>query len=145
MNQKNPFKLDWQNILSSVVIGLGTVGITSIPATAVPLETEIRLSQVGVHGGVTTPTPLNLRPRIHIPAPRSNYHRHRNRHYGRYRRDCSYYGNCRHTPHIRSHRKKRRNSTTIIIINSDNDLRYDNDHRSYDNHRHNRYIRIIKK
>ena len=138
MSKKNLFKLDWRSTLSSVIIGLGTVVIARMPATALPIESEIKLSQVGVRSRITTPTPLNLRPRIHIPSPSGNHSRYQNHHYTDRYEGCSYYGDCRHPRSRRTHRKKGRNNTTIIIINSDN-------HRTYRNHHDNGYIRVIRK
>ena len=112
------------------------MGITATPATASPIENEIILSQVGVRRGITPPIPLNLRPRIHIPSPPSNY-RHNYSRYN-YHRHHSDYGNYRHPYHRRTHRKRRSHPGTVIIISPGN---YSN----YSNYGNNGYIRVIRK
>ena len=131
MNKQHQFS--WQTAWGTIAIVLG-IGITGSPAIAFPQQADsFKLAQVGVGSRINAPTPLNIRPRTHIPLPRSRYNRYgypkyrdyyRSDRY-RYDRDCD-----RHYDH------RRNRGGTVIIINPSN-------HDSYDNY--DGYIRIIRK
>lgn len=132
-------KFNWQTALGAVAIALGTLGTIESPVIAFPEQTEdgFKLAQVGVRSRINAPTPLNLRPRTHIPLPRSNSHRYR---YPKYRDDYGRnryrYGHGRYHDRHYGHRRDRHHRGTVIIINPSN---Y-NSHSNYDG-----YIRVIGK
>ena len=113
MASRHQTKHGWLKIVSPIVFTLAGLGITELPATAMPkiesFSNEFYLAQVGVRSRVVPPTPLNLKPRYHIPLAASNYHR---RSY--YNRDNYYYGD-RH--HEYGRRRSRSRKPVIIIIN----------------------------
>ena len=129
---------DWRSTLGTLAISLGMFSVAQLPARAIPTssQTNSQLAQVGVRSRINRPTPLNLRPRTHIPLPRVNgrygsynrYPRYRDRYYDGYR-----YGHDHHHTHRRRSRHRR---GTVIIINPSNYTEYSN----YDG-----YIRIIGK
>ena len=135
MNKQHQFH--WQ-IWGTIVIFLGILGITESPAMAFPdrAEDSFKLAQVGVGSRINPPTPLNLRPRTHIPLPPSRYN-----HYGYpkyrnfYRSPHHRYGDNRYRDRHHSHRRDPTGGTVIIINPS-----YNNSYSNYDS-----YIRIIKK
>lgn len=126
----------WQ-IWGTIAIFLGILGITESPAIAFPdrAEDSYELAQVGVGSRINAPTPLNLRPRTHIPLPPSRYNHYEYPQYRdvyrspRYRYDRDRYRD-RHYTHRRD-----RTGVTVIIINPS----YNNSYSNYDS-----YIRIIK-
>ena len=128
--------LDWRSL--AIAISLGIFSIAQSPARAIPAsnQSSFKIAQVGVRSRINRPTPLNLRPRTHIPLPTVNdrsgsyyrYPKYRDRHYDRYR-----YGHDHYHPHRRRDRYRNR-SGTVIIINPAN---------SYSNY--DSYIRIIRK
>lgn len=129
--------LNWQSALGTLAISLGIFSIAQSSARAIPTNSHsFKLAQVGVRGRINGPTPLNLRPRTHIPQPTVNdrygsYYRHpeyRDRHYDRYG-----YGHDHYHTHRRRNRHKR---GPVIIINPANYSEYSN---------HNGYIRVIRK
>ena len=99
MSQTNLFQFNWRNVVGIVVMGIATC--IDVPVNAVPIEDNFHIAQVGIRSNVSSPVPLNLRPRV-IISPRGNQHFHRRRGYSRYN---PYYGR------RRGHHKK------IIIIN----------------------------
>ena len=111
---------NWRSGLSSLIISLGIFSVAKSPAEAMPAQTSssLELAQVGVRSSINRPTPLNLRPRTHIPLPAVNgrygsYYRHpgyRDRHY-----DRSGYGHDHYHTHRR--RKHRHRRGPVIIIN----------------------------
>ena len=128
--------LNWRSALGSLAISLGIFSVAQSPARAIPTNSHsCKLAQVGVRSRVNGPTPLNLRPRTHIPQPTVNgrygsYYRHpnRDRHYDRHE-----YGH----DHYHTHRRQsRRRKGTVIIINPYSYSEYSN---------HNGYIRVIRK
>lgn len=131
--------VDWRSILGILAISLGIFSVTESPARAIPTKSQnFKLAQVGVGSRINRPTPLNLRPRTHIPLPtvrdsRSDrYYRsreNRHRHYDGYEYGHDHY-------HTHRRRKPRRQGGPVIIINPSNYSEYSN----YDG-----YIRVIRK
>ena len=128
MNQKNLFQLNWRNALGAFAIGLGAIAYTELPTTAYPIKDSLQLRGEGVRSRVTPPTPLNLRPRVHIPLPQSNYSRYPSHSYprynnsynGNYRRSHHHYEDCHHHhehTHQNRHRSSHRRRGKVIIIN----------------------------
>ena len=121
----------------SIAILLAIFSVTQSPAKAIPApnQSDFKLGQVGVRSQIDRPTPLNLRPRTHIPLPTVNdrgsyyrYPKYRDRHYDGYG-----YGH----DHYHTHRRRNRHRKgTVIIINPSNYSEYSN---------YNGYIRIIGK
>lgn len=125
----------WQ-IWATIAIFLGILGITESPAIAFSdrAKDSFELAQVGVGSRINPPTPLNLRPRTHIPLPPSRYNHYEYPGYRNdYQRDRYGYGHYRYRDRHHSHRRDRRG--TVIIINPSYD--------SYSNY--DSYIRVIKK
>ena len=127
--------LDWRSL--AIAISLAIFSVCQSPAKAIPApnQSSFRLAQVGVGSRINRPTPLNLRPRTHIPLPTVNgrsggYYRYpdRDRH-----RNGSGYGHDHYHTHPRRHRHPK---GTVIIINPANYSGYSN---------HNGYIRVIRK
>lgn len=120
-------KHPWLQVVSPIVLILGGIGSAELPATAMPkiesLSNNLYLAQVGVRSRVVPPTPLNLRPRFHIPLPQSNYHRR-------------FYGDRDYHHHHKYGRRRSGSRRPIIIINPAVE-----EHRSTNQ----RYIRIIRK
>ena len=124
---------------TAIAIPLVIFSLTQSSAKAIPApnQSSFRLAQVGVGSRINRPTPLNLRPRTHIPLPTvrdrgyGSYYRHpkyRDRHYDEYR-----YGHDHYHTHRRRHRRRK---GPVIIIDPANYSGYSN---------HNGYIRIIGK
>lgn len=96
MSKSNQTKYFWQKIMGIFAI-VSAVNTISTEAIANPhKDSGLYLAQVGVRSRINAPTPLNLRPRNHIPLPRSNrrsrynrYHdyRYRDRRYSEYNND----------------------------------------------------------
>ena len=133
MDKKYQSKLNCRSALVALAIGLGAIGILDTPVIAAPTQESFKLAQVGVRSRITPPTPLNLRPRTHIPSPADRYRRY-NRGYGRYGRDKPYYRDRYTHTHPRTHKKRRSRRGTVIIINPSN-------YRNYSNY--NGYIGVI--
>ena len=129
-------KHGWLKIVSPIVFTLAGLGITELPATAMPkiesFSNELYLAQVGVRSRVVPPTPLNLKPRYHIPLPASNYNYHRRTYDDR----DNYYYRDRHHHHKYSRRGSRSRRPVIIIINPAAEQ-----HRSTSQ----KYIRVIRR
>lgn len=128
----------WQ-IWGTIAIFLGILGITESPAIAFPdrAEDSFELAQVGVGSRINPPTPLNLRPRTHIPLPPSRYNHYEYPGYrDDYQRDRYRYGYEDYRDRHHGHRRDRKSGGTVIIINPSNYNSYSN----YDS-----YIRVIKK
>ena len=144
MNKKNIAKLIYRNALGALAVGLGAIAVMDIPATAAPIEDNFRLAQVGVRSRVSSPTPLNLRPRTHTPLPQRNYSHHPshnrqyNSSYGHSDRYESHPRNRRHREH--SHRRRHRNQGRVIIISPGGSHR---SHGSYGSYSNGGYIRVI--
>ncbi|MEM8827896.1 MAG: hypothetical protein AAGE96_00895 [Cyanobacteria bacterium P01_G01_bin.19] len=132
MNGKNQPSLSLPKALVTLAIGMSTLCLFNKPAEALPRLKGFSIAQVGVRGvrsRINSPTPLNLRPRTHIPLPRSNYSHRYNRHHRGYYKQGHY---------NRHHRRKNRDRGTVIIINPSN-------HRSYTDYTNRNYIRVIRK
>lgn len=97
MNRKYRAKLNWRNALGALAI----VGISFIDAPV--------LAQVGIRSRIESPTPLNIKPRTHIPSPADRYN-DRRYNYPRYNRSYGHH-------HYRRTHKRKRNGGTVIIIN----------------------------
>ncbi|MEL6928561.1 MAG: hypothetical protein AAFO95_07995 [Cyanobacteria bacterium J06600_6] len=148
MNEPKKIKLHWQPTLSVIALALGLSGLDVAPAQSLPefAEDSWQIAQVGVRGRVTSPTPLNLTPRTHIPLPTNsrsrNYHRpyqYRGRH-GRHNRHDPYsYGHSHDHHHHDHHHHHRRRKGPVIIIKPATSSSYSN-YSSQDG-----YIRIIRK
>ena len=71
MPKQHQNKFGWQSALGAIAISLSTFGIRSSPVQAAPkpIKDSFKLAQVGVRSRINPPTPLNLRPRTHIPLP----------------------------------------------------------------------------
>lgn len=126
---------DWRSL--AIAISLGIFSIAQTPARAIPASerSSLKLAQVGVRSRINRPTPLNLRPRTHIPLPTV-----RDRHYdGYYRypnRDRYYNGYEYGHDHYHTHRHRHRHRRgPVIIINPS----------SYSEYSNYNYIRIIRK
>ena len=125
MNKQNR---NWrQNTLAALIITLGVTGALELPAAA--SHSSLKLAQVGVRSQLDLPTPLNLRPRTHIPLPTNS----RSRDYHNYPRYRDYDRHYKYDYDRRTHRRRDREGDTIIIINPAE---------SYSNY--NRHIRIIR-
>lgn len=148
MNKLSLAKINWRTTLGTLAISLGTLGIIELPAEANPhqVQDSLQIAQVGVRSRINAPTPLNLRPRTHIPLPSRRYNRRSNycgyhgcrgehRHHRRYRRSNR---RVRYDhDHYDHHRRSRSRKRSVIIINpSNSNSRYSND---------NGYIRVIRK
>ncbi|MBE9045409.1 hypothetical protein IQ255_13545 [Pleurocapsales cyanobacterium LEGE 10410] len=117
MNKQHQTKFHWQKALGVLAVAMSIIGVAE-PAMTTPAQSQdsFQLAQVGVRSRVVGPTPLNIRPRTHIPLPASNYHRsgyyrypgRRNyikyKHYNRYGRD-----------RYHSHRRRNRGGVNVII------------------------------
>ena len=141
MNQKNIFKPNWRNTLGALAIGIGAITCMDTPATATPIQNSLKLAQVGVRSRITPPTPLNLRPRVHIPLPQSNYSRYNypkyNSGYNHHHRSDRYYRNGHHHHHEHTHDHHHRRGKVIIISPSN--------HNGISNYSSDRLIRVIKR
>jgi|GEM_PF-2416332 len=138
MDGQKRIKFNWQSALGAVALAVGILGISESPAHSLPKTSESwEVAQVGVRSRINSPTPLNLRPRTHIPLPTNSrsrdYYRHSG-HRGRYGRHDEY-GYGRHRSHHRGHRRGR---GPVIIINPARSSSYSN-YSSQDG-----YIRIIR-
>ncbi|MEM6613249.1 MAG: hypothetical protein AAF652_13535 [Cyanobacteria bacterium P01_C01_bin.72] len=125
MSQQRQVKLHCQSLLGTIALIVVTGSAIAAPALANPdLEpTNFKLAQV--RSRVHSPTPLNLRPRTHIPLPTQRGSRDYYRHHRDYRRS----------------RRRRGTGGTVIIINPANSR-----HSNYGNYnRQGSYIRIISK
>ena len=153
MPKQHQNKFGWQSALGAIAISLSTFGIRSSPVQAAPkpIKDSFKLAQVGVRSRINPPTPLNLRPRTHIPLPthsrsqdyygypgyRDSY---RGSHGGSYRNDRYGSGHDHHHHHHHHHhRGNRRNRGPVIIINPATSSSYSN----YSNQ--SGYIRVIRK
>lgn len=121
MEEKHPSRFDWRQVLSVLALGIGVIGIINAPATAAAIQEEdnIKVAQVGIRSRINAPTPLNLRPRTHIPLPSRSYRRY-DRGYGYYRHhDHSghHHHRDRYDRHYRhnTYRRRRSNRGKIII------------------------------
>ena len=142
MGKSNQTKYYWQRVLGIFAI---ISAVNTIPSEAIANpynSTELYLAQVGVRSRINSPTPINLRPRHHIPLPSSSrssrynrrYNRYRDRHYSNYgdeyyrnrrsnRRDyCHHHSNYDCDTHGHRHRddyeyrsRKRKNRGSITI------------------------------
>lgn len=126
-----------QNALTASIISLGIAGAVELPTEAGVWQTQssLKLAQVSDRSQIAPPTPLNLRPRTHIPLPtnsRSRDYYGYPRYRGSYRHD-KYRSHHHHHRHHTYDRDRRRGGKVIII----------NPAESYSNSNH--YIRIIKK
>ena len=128
---QNPFI--WRAI-GTLAIFIGMFGAVKSPDQAIPVKTQnsFELAQVGVRSRIDGPTPLNLRPRTHIPLPRGSYYGYPR--YSNYHRDGYKYGHEHYHTHHR--RRDRHRRGPVIIINPNNYSEYSN----YDS-----YIRVIRK
>ena len=142
MNQKNIFKPNWRNTLGALAIGIGAITCINTPATATPIQNNFKLAQVGVRSRISSPTPLNLRPRVHIPLPRSNYSRYNypkyNSGYDNHRFGDRYYQNDRHHHHHEHTHDRHHRRGKVIIISPSN-------HNGISNYSSDRLIRVIKR
>ena len=130
-------KFNWRSLLGALTISFGAFSIIkSSPAQATPepIQGSFELAQVVVQSQIDGPTPLNLRPRTHIPLPESRYDRRDDYRYREYRDYESEYG---HDHHHSSRRSDRNRRGPVIIINPSN---YSESYRNSDN-----YIRVIRK
>lgn len=133
-------KFGWQTALGALVIFGGIFGSIEAPASAAPWKAQSeRIAQVGVRSRsqIGSPTPLNLRPRTHIPLPtnsrsRDYYGYPRSRYYGR--------GKYRHYRDRHYPRKFPRGGTTIIINPSNH-----SEYRHYNYSEYGGLIRTIRK
>lgn len=140
MNRKQQV-LNWQSALGAIALAVGVLGITKSPAQSMPAASDsLQIAQVGVRSRINSPTPLNLRPRTHIPSPNSrrssDYYRH-SRSRDRYYRDEYGYGHHHHHDRHHGHHRRRQNRGPVIIINPANS--------SYSRYTQDGYIRIIGK
>ncbi|MGF1588915.1 MAG: hypothetical protein ACFCU7_06690 [Pleurocapsa sp.] len=137
MDQQAQNKFNWRSLLGALTISLGAFGIIESPAQATPdrIQSGFELAQVGVRSRINGPTPLNLRPRTHIPLPESRYNPRDDYGYSGDRERKSRYGRDYHHTHRRSDRHGR---DTVIIIKPSN---YVESYRNNDSS----YIRIIRK
>ncbi|MEL6496284.1 MAG: hypothetical protein AAFQ41_14355 [Cyanobacteria bacterium J06623_7] len=129
MNREQPLKFNWKSVCGAIALATATLGLGSSAARASSTFNpdniaSFKIAQVGVRR-VNPPTPLNLRPRTHIPLPTnsrsSDYH-----HRGYYPQDRKYdhhdkygychYHDCEHQ-HRRGHRRRRQRKGPVIIIN----------------------------
>ena len=139
MGKKGQRRFGWRRVLGILALSLGAAGAMETSAVAAPQAAEdIYLAQVGVRSRINSPTPLNLRPRTHIPLPQSRYSRYRNYHhnYGykdsdnrgsyrqrrSYRRDRDYdrrgdqYGQYRRDRYEHRHRRRRPGGSITIYF-----------------------------
>lgn len=127
---------NWRSSLGSLIISLGLLSVTKSPVKAIPPQTQssFELAQVGVRSRIDRPTPLNLRPRTHIPLPTVRGSRYGS--YSRYPNRDRYYDGYGHShDRDRTHpRRSRHRRGPVIIINPSNYFEYSN----YDS-----YIRVI--
>lgn len=131
-------KFTWQTALGALAISWGILGAIEVPASAAPRKAPSRIAQVGVRSQISSPTPLNLRPRTHIPLPTNS----RSRDYYGYPRSRGYYGHGKYR-HYRDRHYPPRPSRggTVIIINPSNYSEYSN----YNYSEYGGRIRIIRK
>lgn len=115
------------------------------------LKDNFQLAQIRGRGRINAPTPLNLRPRTHIPLPARRSHR-RSDYYGhpyggsrrdhRQYRDADDHSRYNHDHHTH-HRRNRSRRNPVIIINPANSSRHRNDNNSnYKNY--DGFIRVIR-
>ena len=126
--KKNLFQLGWRNAFGTLAVGLGAIASLELPTTAYPIKDSHQLRRESVRSRVSSPIPLNIRPRVHIPLPQSNYSRYPRRshsqykhtNYGNRHRSHCHYENCHyhheHT-HQNRHRSHHRRRGKVIIIN----------------------------
>ena len=120
MEEKSQGQFNWHPALSALAMVIGVIGTIDTPATAAAIKVEdsIKVAQVGIRSRINSPTPLNLRPRTHIPLPRRSYRRHYNHHhYHHHHHDNDSYD--RHYQH-NTYRKRRSHKDKVIIINPGN-------------------------
>lgn len=141
MDKQDRNKFNWRSLLGALTISLGAFGIIESPAAqATPkmVQGSFELAQVGVQSQIDGPTPLNLRPRTHIPLPESRYDRrddYGDREYRDLYRDYeSEYGHDHYHSHRRGDRHRR---GPVIIINPSNSESYRSNSDGY--------IRVIRK
>ncbi len=137
MDQQAQNKFNWRSLLGTLAISLGALGIVESPAQATPerIQSSFELAQVGVRSRIDGPTPLNLRPRTHIPLPESRYNSRDDYGYSGSRKRKSGYDRDYHHTRRRGDRHGR---DTVIIIRPSNDVE---SYRSNDDS----YIRVIRK
>ena len=136
MNREQQVKFNWKSAFGAIVtaaaLGIGSSSVQASPE--VELEAKsFEIAQVGVRSRINSPTPLNLRPRTHIPLPTtsrsSDYYRHRGYYpqYRRYNRHDRYgYGHHHGGRHYGYHRGRNRRRGTVIIINPGSSSSYSN-------------------
>ncbi|MEM8677639.1 MAG: hypothetical protein AAGF83_27835 [Cyanobacteria bacterium P01_G01_bin.67] len=98
MNNQAQVKISWRAALGALTLTWGAFSIMEAPAKASEPE-DLVIAQVGVRSRVTSPTPLNLRPRTHTPLPTREYSQ-----------KYDYYGNPIYENSRRGHRRFRRSS-----------------------------------
>ena len=152
MNREQQVKLDWKFALSAiaatVALGIGSSSVQASPEAEFN-QKNFQIAQVGVRSRINSPTPLNLRPRTHIPLPTrsrsSDYYRqHRGyypQHRGYNRHDQYGYGHDHDCNHRGHHRGRNRRRGTVIIINPASSSSYSN----YNYTDIGGHIRIIRK
>ena len=118
MDRKYRAKLNLRNALGVLAI----IGISFIDAPV--------LAQVGIRSRIESPTPLNIKPRTHIPSPADRYNDPR---YNYPRYNPGYGHHHKHYPH---HRRTHKRGGTVIIINPSR-------HNDYNFSDRNTQIRII--
>lgn len=142
-------KLNWRSTLGAIAISVSALSIGSFSVQAAPKFTKasMELAQVGVRSRINAPTPLNLRPRTHIPLPTSSrsrdypgYSGYRGYRRPGYHHDDYGYGHDHHHDHHHTHhRGNHGRKGAVIIINPARSS-------SYSNHSHQgSYIRVIRK
>lgn len=132
MSKLPQIRLSWRSALGAIALAAGTIGAIASPALA-ELEPKAESFQlVQILRRVNSPTPLNLRPRTHIPLPtrsRSSYHRYSDydsRYRGAYGRHDRHdrYGYSHRDKDYRRDRRRRGSGGTVIIINPSNSSRH---------------------
>lgn len=111
---KNWFQNNWGNALGALIVATGAIA-SGLPARANDAVAGWQLAQVSSYGN--SPTPLNLRPRVHIPLPSSRS----SDYYPRYRRSQDHYDHYDdHHDHHRyddyGYRRSRRDRDRVIIV-----------------------------
>ena len=153
MNREQQVKLNWKSILGAIAataaLGIGSSSVQASPEAELRQTESFEIAQIRFRSRISSPTPLNMRPRTHIPSPTTGsdyYDYHHDRYYRQYRGHNRYdrHGYGHHHDYDRRHGRHRgRNGRrgTVIIINPGSSNTYSN----YNYTDIGGHIRIIRK
>ena len=133
MNREQQVKLNWKSVLGAIAataaLGIGSSSVQASPEAEFEKTESFQIAQIHVRSRINSPTPLNMRPRTHIPLPTTSrssdyYHRGYYPQYRGYNRYDRYgYGHHHDYGH---HRGRNGRRGTVIIINPGSSNTYSN-------------------